>query len=1117
MEETRTPPNRNAASASERSTVDNEAYSNDEEDASPMNMQRDTLLKEARQRNVSWVLSNACFPAPIVSEKSVQHAVYERLPEDRIVQESGFHPDILKSYTKKEKKQEQAQLASSSSAATPNSTGEPQSIAETIGDGEMETSIVKTYTAIAKKSTSKLRALRAIAETSDDLRSRGTEILQALKDTSELADTLRALAQDDQDAMSDSRASSSYMSAQQEAYGTNEEMNSLTAPTLPPWRRNNDSRLPLGDDKIKRLLQSCEEVLHTTGEAGNRSNKDSNEGESTENVNVSRLDELLDRQTMDLVTEIGMSREELEQYDNFVLKLLRPEASDIIEMIQGFVKRVANRAPLFDLGAISSDAEFLWGDEEDEEDDGQTEAQFSDNASADEGTASASNNHEGGNENYDGENGSESDHDTAEDKHNPPSGAGSACSVTSAGEYALSTEMATSPKQASRRASEFASQPMNDIVYSFLRKVKEAMKENPLWRNEPSLGQQDYKRSHQRWESSLNGLQRFVFGLLYPSFSKVTPQLSKRDKVLYNAFTSKHNCGFSHLEVTPPPSSLDNAWKAAQLWIGKMQTYKAPNDKIQCLLNACATISAALEMKMSGTAEELDQQDPGQPVEERKTPKVASVGADDMLPVLIYCVIHACPSRFYTCVHYIGAFKDPSQEHSEEGYFYTNLLSAISFAKDTPREQLKLSDEDESQNHGTEATTKDHSSTHKKVMENLEQWHQMSVSEPSNLRIPDEELESNQTKQQRQHQQFDDISSLLDACRSLSSADFDADLKSLQDDTHKELVSTLRDIAEDAQHITSFTDAYSSALHSALQQSLDRSNTRVPGNPVDSSTLFSCIETLNSTNDDVYEDGGRQHSLQDISHFSKNHEATWSKLWNSFMERNQRMYNQNEQQAPLISGGANRNICDKISSVEDECETDAFEDWLEKRLEPLYNMRAVGRVDDENEGDDEDEGSVEHAVEQMNSSTMADMDRFQVKHLCEALCNVVDAQEYDHPTLDGSVFQCAPPQPLTMEVVDSIATALQHLHNDILPALSFDPYKMAVLFQEVSEDEQPQFQSQKLVERRKAVRLLDDLTFNSLPILLSEYRQLATVVQRLISMSIEEFIDEEDGTTTERE
>jgi len=83
----------------------------------------------------------------------------------------------------------------------------------------------------------------------------------------------------------------------------------------------------------------------------------------------------------------------------------------------------------------------------------------------------------------------------------------------------------------------------------------------------------------------------------------------------------------------------------------KLNKYKAPRDKVICILNCCKVIFSILK-KIGG---------------ER--------GADAFLPLLIFVVIKANPPKLYSNCQYIQRFRNENKLRAEAGYYFTNLVS----------------------------------------------------------------------------------------------------------------------------------------------------------------------------------------------------------------------------------------------------------------------------------------------------------------------------------------------------------------------------------------------------------------------------------------------------------
>ncbi|CAH9085349.1 unnamed protein product [Cuscuta europaea] len=99
--------------------------------------------------------------------------------------------------------------------------------------------------------------------------------------------------------------------------------------------------------------------------------------------------------------------------------------------------------------------------------------------------------------------------------------------------------------------------------------------------------------------------------------------------------------------------------------------YKAPRDKLVCILNCCKVITNLL-LNAS--------------ISENENPP----GADDFLPVLIYVTIKANPPQLHSNLVYIQRFRRETRLVSEAAYYFTNVLSAESFIKNIDAVALSM-------------------------------------------------------------------------------------------------------------------------------------------------------------------------------------------------------------------------------------------------------------------------------------------------------------------------------------------------------------------------------------------------------------------------------------------
>ena len=123
-----------------------------------------------------------------------------------------------------------------------------------------------------------------------------------------------------------------------------------------------------------------------------------------------------------------------------------------------------------------------------------------------------------------------------------------------------------------------------------------------------------------------------------------------------------HRCGAARTPrsaccahaLPPRARSNEQSWMLAQKELQKINAYKAPRDKLVCVLNCCRVINNLLAASAS----------------------TAPPGADDFLPVLVLVLLRAAPPQLASNLAYVARFRLASRLVSETAYFYTNLVSA---------------------------------------------------------------------------------------------------------------------------------------------------------------------------------------------------------------------------------------------------------------------------------------------------------------------------------------------------------------------------------------------------------------------------------------------------------
>lgn len=154
-------------------------------------------------------------------------------------------------------------------------------------------------------------------------------------------------------------------------------------------------------------------------------------------------------------------------------------------------------------------------------------------------------------------------------------------------------------------------------------------------------------------------LEKFLISRLHSKLFCVSPSDTDEDTQLQRRTAGLQWVDFRHLGVP----SVDPA--LFSLAIGSLQqidNYKAPKDKLICVINASHVINDVLKLTRA----------------EGSRP----YSADDFLPLLIYSVIQANPPRLHSNVEFVATFRHPSRLVGEDAYFLTALQSAAAFVRE---------------------------------------------------------------------------------------------------------------------------------------------------------------------------------------------------------------------------------------------------------------------------------------------------------------------------------------------------------------------------------------------------------------------------------------------------
>ncbi|PHH75789.1 hypothetical protein CDD83_4364 [Cordyceps sp. RAO-2017] len=125
-----------------------------------------------------------------------------------------------------------------------------------------------------------------------------------------------------------------------------------------------------------------------------------------------------------------------------------------------------------------------------------------------------------------------------------------------------------------------------------------------------------------------------------------------------------------HLDIPPFGESGRRFLKLAQQELLKIKSYRAPRDKIICVLNCSKVIFGLLKHNKSDSS------------------------ADSFMPLLIYVVLQSNPEHLVSNVQYILRFRNQEKLGGEAGYYLSSLMGAVQFIESMDRSSLTISDDE---------------------------------------------------------------------------------------------------------------------------------------------------------------------------------------------------------------------------------------------------------------------------------------------------------------------------------------------------------------------------------------------------------------------------------------
>ncbi|KAL1628816.1 hypothetical protein SLS54_001505 [Diplodia seriata] len=230
------------------------------------------------------------------------------------------------------------------------------------------------------------------------------------------------------------------------------------------------------------------------------------------------------------------------------------------------------------------------------------------------------------------------------------------------------------------------------IISDFLEFISKKMAQCEVWRTV----------SDAEFDNAREGMEKLVMNRLYsqtfsPAIPPPEPMFGKgrrrgapggpgrrgqhqedveRDEVLAQKIRIYSWVSEEHLDIKPVNDKGMKFLKLAQQELLKIRNYRAPRDKVICILNCCKVIFGDLTEAGFLRNAQSDQ------------------SADSFVPLLIFTVLRANPDHLVSNVQYILRFRNQDKLGGEAGYYISSLMGAIQFIENLDRTSLTITDEE---------------------------------------------------------------------------------------------------------------------------------------------------------------------------------------------------------------------------------------------------------------------------------------------------------------------------------------------------------------------------------------------------------------------------------------
>ncbi|KAH8740775.1 Vps9p/ RAB5 like RAB GTpase binding protein involved in vacuolar sorting [Cryptosporidium ryanae] len=225
------------------------------------------------------------------------------------------------------------------------------------------------------------------------------------------------------------------------------------------------------------------------------------------------------------------------------------------------------------------------------------------------------------------------------------------------------------------------------ILHSFVSFCVRLLLETNTFRSVPSIEFEE-ERDKEEVVFITEGLEKLITTKLYNIlFEAVSFENDDADHYLFRklkvlkTFVKLHHFDISKMYIEM--LQTDNLWlDICKNELHKFIRVKSPKDKVVLIVNICKILLSYMNninKKWKESNANLNEDVIDSPP-----------AADDLLPLLIYCLIQSNPTKIKAHIEFISLFRNSNLLVSEDLYFFTHFYSAITFLEKLDGRKIQL-------------------------------------------------------------------------------------------------------------------------------------------------------------------------------------------------------------------------------------------------------------------------------------------------------------------------------------------------------------------------------------------------------------------------------------------